>query len=370
MKKLLKTLLNILLLILSSLPIMAFSRDDNYGTLELNYCKSVKSQLKSWRFSLLQIMLGEHKLYIFTLSRHYDDNNSKIKYKWQVLKLLSLDALFDQEKCNNIKNSEYYKRITNTDFPKDKIEVEKECLKYHIENEKQRLESANSKLTTYMSVVLMVIPIVLGFNIDHMIGLIRSNNWGIIIFIVLSYCFINIVLYILQFVKIRYYSYSSFNELKKEDDYSFELLTASYYYDYQSVKTNANMFVSYIKNIQMWMISAFAICTFVVLLIGVHSLSKPNNENDSNSKSQVLNIDTKELSNPLSDSSIEMTRLELAIQTHDTDTIIIMYNDKAELSRIEEKLYDYKETIEIQLVFDSKLEDNKAKILIYRGEKQ
>lgn len=368
MKKLFKALLKILLWILSILPTMAFSNDENYGTIELNLHKAIKSQLKCWRFSLFQIMLGANKIYILSLSRQYNDNKSKITYKWQILKLLSLDSLFDQEKDNSKNSNEYYKRITDNSFPKDRIENEKECLKYHIGNEKQRLESANNKVTIYMSVVLMIIPIVLGFNIDNLIKLISSSNWGIIIFIMLSYCFINIVLYILQYIKIRCYSYSSFNDLKNEKEHSFEQLTALYYYDYQSIKTSANMFVSYIKNIQMWIISAFSICTFVVLFIGIQSFSNSNNKNDSNSKSQVLNININDLCNPLSNSSIEITRLQLAIQTHDTDKIIIMYNDKAELSKIEEKLNDYKEAIEIQLVFDSQLEDNRAKILVYRGE--
>lgn len=57
-------IINLILLIASWLPVFSLTEDEKYGELKIDNSIAVRSQLRTWRLSLFQIMLGAYKFYI------------------------------------------------------------------------------------------------------------------------------------------------------------------------------------------------------------------------------------------------------------------------------------------------------------------
>lgn len=139
---------NVLLLILSELPVLAITNDSNFGTVE-------KGNNRYWRFSLLQLMCGATKLYIVTWKKNED---SKVKFK--LAKILSIKECYMPKRKvanDNIENYKMYLKNIN----KQQIIEEREDLCYHINNERERIETSDNKINTYTTIVLTVTPIVM-----------------------------------------------------------------------------------------------------------------------------------------------------------------------------------------------------------------
>ena len=132
-------IINLILLIASWLPAFSLTKDENYGEIEIDNSVAVRSQLRTWRLSLFQIMFGAYKLYILTLSRTYDDNTNKVLYHPKLFKLISLKKIFDKSDHIEQIYDNYYMRLNNSKMTEDRLEKEKESLCYHIEVENSRL---------------------------------------------------------------------------------------------------------------------------------------------------------------------------------------------------------------------------------------
>lgn len=248
-------IINLILLIASWLPVFSLTEDEKYGELKIDNSIAVRSQLRTWRLSLFQIMLGAYKFYILTLSRTYDNNTNKVLYHPKLFKLISLKKIFDKNDhhIEQIYN-DYYMRLNNSTIIEERLGKEKESLCYHIEYENSRIEKSDNKVNVYATIVLTLLPILLGISFDSILLLLKINLIYKAIFIISAYFAMNIVLYLFQYIKVGKYNMSRFSTLKEEQDENLtQRLVSQYYYDYQSLKNKANFFVSYVLNIQKWM---------------------------------------------------------------------------------------------------------------------
>lgn len=194
-------IINLILLIASWLPVFSLTEDEKYGELKIDNSIAVRSQLRTWRLSLFQIMLGAYKFYILTLSRTYDNNTNKVLYHPKLFKLISLKKIFDKNDhhIEQIYN-DYYMRLNNSKMTEDRLEKEKESLCYHIEVENSRLEKSDNKMNIYTTVLLTALPILLGISFDSILLLFKTNMIYKAFFIISAYFVMNIVLYLFQYI--------------------------------------------------------------------------------------------------------------------------------------------------------------------------
>lgn len=354
-------------------PVLSFTSDEKFGAFELNLKDTVKEQLSKWRISLFQIMLGTSKLYLFTWKREFDDNAQKFRIKFNILKRLSLEKIFDRKEHISMIYDKYYARLsgfeTSAGILEKRLSAEKESLCYHIESEKNRIESSDNKIVIYTTVVLTVLPIIVGLNFDYIFELFVQNLVFTILFCVAIYAIFNVFLYFYQYIKVGSYSMSSFSDLK--DTITGQLdskITAQYYFDYQSLKSRADLFVSYVKNIQYWMISLLIVFIAIFSYHKFITYDSTNQIISNNSNCIISNIEVDNLTDPYSQSSIKLTDIKRTVQKKEADKLIIIINGKTDYEIIKKELLLFEDSFEIQYVTDNELEVDNAKILIYKGE--
>lgn len=378
LKRIFVFLISGLVKLFSVFPVLSFTSDEKFGAFELNLKDTVKEQLSKWRISLFQIMLGTSKLYLFTWKREFDDNAQKFRIKFNILKRLSLEKIFDRKEHISMIYDKYYARLsgfeTSAGILEKRLSAEKESLCYHIESEKNRIESSDNKIVIYTTVVLTVLPIIVGLNFDYIFELFVQNLVFTILFCVAIYAIFNVFLYFYQYIKVGSYSMSSFSDLK--DTITGQLdskITAQYYFDYQSLKSRADLFVSYVKNIQYWMISLLIV--FIAIFSYHKFITYDSITYDStiqiisnNSNCIISNIEVDKLTDPYSQSSIKLTDIKRTVQKKEADKLIIIINGKTDYEIIKKELLLFEDSFEIQYVTDNELEVDNAKILIYKGE--
>ena len=137
MKNVFKFLLKCILWLFSLNICPAFTNDSNFGTIELDLDKPIGNQLKKWRLSLIQIMLGAKKYYICSLNRDFDNTSNKVKYTFELFKCISLNELFNKNNHINQIYNDYFTRLCGA-FDVDRLSCEKESLCYHIECENNK----------------------------------------------------------------------------------------------------------------------------------------------------------------------------------------------------------------------------------------
>ena len=363
-------IINLILLIASWLPVFSLTEDEKYGELKIDNSIAVRSQLRTWRLSLFQIMLGAYKFYILTLSRTYDNNTNKVLYHPKLFKLISLKKIFDkndhhiEQICND-----YYMRLNNSTIIEERLGKEKESLCYHIEYENSRIEKSDNKVNVYATIVLTLLPILLGISFDSILLLLKINLIYKAIFIISAYFAMNIVLYLFQYIKVGKYNMSRFSTLKEEQDENLtQRLVSQYYYDYQSLKNKANFFVSYVLNIQKWMEASLTlfIIAFSYHQIYMHFSNAPKRVDTSNSI--IYNMDVATLNDPYSKDSIQLTNIKKCVQMQDADMMIVIYNDQSDIGIIKSEFLIFDSSFEIQYVNDNQLEPDDIKILVYKKE--
>lgn len=373
LKRIFVFLISSLVKLFSVFPVLSFTSDEKFGAFELNLKDTVKEQLSKWRISLFQIMLGASKLYLFTWKREFDDNTKKFWIKFNILKHLSLEKIFDRKEHISKIYDKYYARLsgfeTSSDILEKRLSAEKESLCYHIESEKNRIESSDNKIVIYTTVALTVLPIIVGLNFDYIFELFVQNWVFTILFCVAIYAIFNVFLYFYQYIKVGSYNMSSFSDLKNTITGQLDSkITAQYYFDYQSLKSKADLFVSYVKNIQYWMISLLIVFIAIFSYHKFITYDSTNQIISNNSNCIISNIEVDKLTDPYSQSSIKLTDVKRIVQKKEADKLIIIINGKTDCESIKKELLLFEDSFEIQYVTDNELEVDNAKIVIYKGE--
>jgi hypothetical protein len=172
-----------------------------------------------------------------------------------------------KNKCNTstievkaTKYTEHLLKLSNND-----ILIEKEFICYLIDNEKDRIKKSIDKINAYTLIILSVIPITLAFlsmNLINSLSLIKK-----ILLLFISYCIINIAIFIFDTIRVRSISLSTFSDLKNSDLKINQLLW-NYYFDWQMLKNKADIWVSYVLNIENW-IKLALILLFVLIFYNI-----------------------------------------------------------------------------------------------------
>ena len=286
-------IINAFMWLWSHSPLLCLSDDSNFATLTIENLRNAR-----FRLSMINIMLGDCIIYFFS----YDIKERKIS----VIKILRLIDIDDNVlKDENIEQIQNRFRIHIGELSDDDLEIEKEKLIYHIEQEEQRINTSVEKINIYATIVLTVIPIVTAL-IDF--GTIRELSiiWKVMVGIVV-YSLVNVCIYIFRTIKVHGIKKSSFSDLRGSSNRKKEIVV-QYQYDWQQLKYKANLFVSFVLNVQEWVIFLLILSIGISFGISVQDdgLSRIENIN-----SIVFTLNTDEIGVPYSKSAVDLQTVVL-----------------------------------------------------------
>lgn len=321
-------------------PIFAFSDDNNFGP-----CDG-KSNNMRLRISLINLMFGDVITYIGT----YEIETKKIKLFYQ-LRLSEFDFSVNY---TSVTRNTYLEHLNSLN--PEEIVIERESLNEHIQYEQSRIETSNQKINSYMTIILTVLPIILGV-LD--VNKILKASCGIkICMLIILYGVVNICAYLINTIKVRAIHRGMFKDLKESEEKDKEL-NLQYYFNWQHLKKQANMFVSYVINIQEWIYFVLVFSLLTCLMFGLGNDKEPYK----NGKGDIYNISIKEMEETYSQSAIEWSDMIFKLQNNEYDKILILYKDSQEREAVDSKLSIFKKQKCIWLQ-DITLEENIIKIIL------
>lgn len=340
------TVINVLLWIWSHSPFFALSDDDNFATLD---CR--KKSAWHLRISIINIMLGNVIIYLITFDLKNHDFSLMRKMCLQDMKGLSLDDDVIAKLKKKYEN--HLDSIRASDW-----DIEKESLCYHIQIEEQRINRSIEKINIYATIILTVLPLLLAvLNLKKIMTLSGPLLW---LSVFVFYSLINIVIYVFSAIKVGAMMRSRFADLKSSVNIHKAILT-QYYFDWQQLRYKAELFVSFVLNLQEWVITVLVLSLFLSIGISFNNTCKASSKLI-NQYEMVETIERDQLEKAYSKSSIIWAEMVTSIEKKEYTKIIFVVNDKNYGTYLSEKLDKY-DKLEIKVVVDDSLDNNIIKII-------
>lgn len=329
--------------------ILAFTDDANFGTVE--YTDSFRNDIKRPRFSLLNIMIGSKIAYFITV----DIKRKKIN----LFHSLSLESIFIFKESEMAEITQRYSQHLAEIDDEDRG-IERESLCYRIENEEKRIDKSSEKINLYATIILTVLPLLLAI-IDLKKFLYLSIVEKVLLAI-MAYAILNAIMYIFQSIKIQKINKSSFSKLRLSEEHNKEI-NKQYQYDWQYLRKNADLSVSYVKNLQNWIIGAIGcLIIMVVINLGSNYIGQKNAAGLPEMR-EIVTIVLVDLENPYSESSLELTELKLHIQQRTTKGIAIIVKEETKARELIDELQSTYGTLDIKIFKDETMDENTLKIM-------
>jgi hypothetical protein len=340
-------MLNIVFWIWSHFPVICLSDDDNFATLTWKNIKTRKTHL---RISLFNLMMGDKILYFVT----FDLKHKKLQ-TINILCLENIEGILLTEKMIEDIQSRYKAHIK--DLSENELEIERESLCYHIQNEEQRINSSIDKLNIYATIILTVLPLILAIiDFKEIVNLSLPLLIGVIL---LAYSLLNICAYIFRTIKIRGIMKSSFGDLRKSQDKG-KCLVMQYQYDWQQLRYKAQLFVSFVLNLQDWVIAILIISAFVSFGISFENTNW-DNKADTLNYNMLATVNLNELEVPYSESAVEWSELVESIEKKQCGRVIFILGTNEDVS-FGKRLDKYSQ-LEIEYIRDEKITKGQLKII-------
>lgn len=343
--EIIKKVINIFLWIWSHCPVLCLSDDDDFATLNFDNIRNAHL-----RFSILNIMLGDSIIYVFS----YDIKERKNSFI-KILRLTDIDGnILEDEKIDQVQNRF---RMHIAELSDDDLEIEKEKLLYHIEREEQRISTSVDKINIYATIILTVIPIVMAI-IDF--GSVKDLPIVLRVMIcIAAYGLLNICIYVFRTIKVRGIKKSSFSDLRESSNRKKEIVV-QYQYDWQQLKYKAQLFVSFVLNLQEWVV------VLLILTVGISFGISVQDDSTAwvaikNTKSTVFTMNTEEIDIPYSNSAVNWQTVVLDIEKNQCGQIIIL-TDGNEVPEEVKGLARYKD-LQIEIITDSDLDKGNFKLI-------
>lgn len=298
---------------------------------------------------MFNFMLGDNILYLFS----FNISKKRIEPMY-ILSLENMDGIIlTDQKIKEIQNRY---RIHIQGLSEKEKEIEKEALYYHIQNEKQRINTSIDKLNLYAVIILAVVPLALAIlDLKRIFDLSLLLLIGVLLII---YSLINICAYIFRTIKIRGIKMSSFSDLRSSFEKQEKILL-QYQYDWQQIKYKAQLFVSFVLNLQEWVISTLILLVVVSFGLSFEDLEGKNPDNED--LNRVITIDFSEINEPYTDSAVKWAKLIYDVELKRCGQVYFILGGEVDASVVEQ-LGKYTE-LNIEIVRDETIEKGQLKII-------
>lgn len=293
-------------------------------------------------------MFGDVILYFIT----YDIKLKKVAFS-KILRLQDMEGIIlKEEKINGIQ--ERFKQHVE-ELCEEDLAVEKEKLCYLIQNEEQRISSSVDKINIYASIILTVLPLVLA--VVDLKGIITLPFPLLVSVILMVYSLINICAYVFKAIKVQKISKSSFSDLRSSQKKEKEILL-QYQYDWQQLKYKAQLFVSYVLNLQEWVVLMLILAVSVSGGIALKEI----NSGKGIVNSDIITLNIEKIDDPYSQDAAEWKEVLLEIERESCNHIVFIGNYNGVPSFINElEKYD---NLKIELLQDPEMNKTQLKVIL------
>lgn len=231
----------------------------------LTDCKGYFETGNGYCLSLINLLFGELNIQLFIIPI----GCCQEKFRWFNKTKLSnsQNFQFDDEDAEQLRNKyrEHVKSISKGDRSIEKGELQRK-----LEGEQRRIESSYNKTNIFASVVLVIIPLLVG-TINWK-TIFTQGVFSSVIILLLFYGTIMLVCYLFQAIRVRGMKVSRFSDTKISNEKDIDQMSWIYY-DWQQTKRKADLFVSYVSYIQDCI-------TIVIILFLIWSILTSSIEDD------------------------------------------------------------------------------------------
>ena len=336
---------NLFLFIWAYTPVFALT--DDLGFLTANK----GDEEHEYYFSIISILFGEKKIQFFSFPIKQPEKKMIL---FRVKQLSDMGA-FDitDEKANQLETDykDHYDLLT------DEIdkEIEKESLLRHLSDEQSRVDISYNKMNAFTTIIVAVIPIAVALvNWDTIFSL---NLLEIFIFIWLIYANVNLCAWIFQAINVRGFKASSFGDLKNNSNKRREQ-NWQIYYDWQQSRRKADMYVSFVMNTKIWIITVIILTIIfsVFLPFSKKSVIVPSGEDN------VYTLDVNLIESTYDKSAADWYLILAKLQTDKYSQVVVLYN-KVSDADVANKLNEFQNQ-KIIWMSDNTLQKNQIKIIL------
>lgn len=345
-----KFVINKMLWLWSHFPIFSLSDDNNFATLSLD-----NDNEKKLRFSIINLMLGDNIVYLITLNI-----NERLFKCFHILKLSRLSNFeITDEKLSELESS-YNQHMSS--LQSEELNIEYTSLCNHVQYEENRISTSENKINMYITIMLTVIPLLVAI-VD--INLIKELSiMAKICVVIVFYTMLNICLYLFRIMKVKKFKLSKFSELKESSD-KVKMQNWQMYFNWQNLTRKANLYVSYVLNVEEW-IKFLAI--FGVLLVGSFSVNQnwiytQKNIQNQQTESYVCVVQVDEMNDVYSESSQNWNIVLTDLSQNKFDNVIVLYKDDVDIDEIQIVLNEYDKQ-KIDYLKDTTLTSKSVKIIM------
>lgn len=345
-----KLVINKFLWLWSHFPICSLSDDNNFATLSLD-----NENEKKIRFSIINLMLGDVIIYLFTL------NIKERKFKWiHVLKLPQLPNFeITNEKLSELESA-YYQHMSL--LQSEELNIEYVSLCNHVQCEENRISTSENKINMYMTIMLTVIPLlvaIVDINQVKELSILAKLSIAIVIYTIL-----NIGFYLFRIMKVKKFKLSKFGELKESSD-KVKMQNWQMYNDWQNLKSKADLYVSYILNVEEWIkfLAIIGVLLACIFSINPNWICTQKNMQVQQTKSYVCVVQVDEISDVYSESSRNWNAVLMDLSQNKFSNVIVLYKDDVDIDEIQIVLSEYSKQ-KIDYIKDKSLTSKSVKLIM------
>ena len=241
-------------IVLSDIPFLQLSHDENFHTIENNY----NSEKNIYRFSFFMIPFGSYKIYIFTY-----------KEKFDFFYILSLKSIIDKKIEKTKKDIKQYIQDNYYQYDSRQQIESIEILKDDTNVYNDSKNTARTKGTFYITLVAAFISIIFtqlkGIN-NFYTEIINENIILLILFYYLLILLINMIIFNLQSMSVSTFIREAYDDFI---DNSINYSKFKFYYSNMKwTELFSQAHVSYVKNIELFLHrSLFYMATITIIYI-------------------------------------------------------------------------------------------------------
>ena len=248
-------------------------------------------------------------------------------------------------------------------MPDSDVDIECEFIEYLNNGQRERISLSERKITLYTTIILAIISIILAiFNVSVLINYTFIEK---ILSFFIAYSLINITLLIFGSMKVKSYSFSMFSMLRQSTNKKKQLIK-NYYSDWQTNQGSAELWVSYVLNIESWLKGGLVLAILLAISVNYHSYKSivVNENNFCNTQSEVITLNMDEIDNVYSQSRIRLTKLQLKTQEKTIKKIIFIIPDDTYRTDISNIFNQYTDT-QLEFFIDISLKEKHEIKLIW-----
>lgn len=233
-------------------PIFSGTDDSQYGTLNYQNWRKRKNRNRkvTIRFSIFNLCVGDTSLYLLSWT---NPTGSGVRFAWFCILRLPKMGVFGESWKERDRIAGFEEKVKYE--PLWKIDQVITALRDAVERENGRIETATSKLGLYGTGFIAGAAIVIS-TANNLWELTKSSAtcWAVLLF---AYCSLNVSAYVLQGHSVK--TYRVRNRHKVLDAYTpSRALAVQYYAESLSLRHSAALLVSYIRNLDEWLVATIA----------------------------------------------------------------------------------------------------------------